>query len=542
MCYDFDFAGNGVLADKELRFLMAMLSQDNAVEIITIFDCCHSGDLTRGDLQSKKLDRLSPLRRWEQFIFNADLPYAEVQSATTLDEILPLADHIAMAACQDAELAYESDGGGVFTSVLMEVLRQSESRISYLNLQSRIESFVRNKFTQTPQIQAQSKNKDILSTPFLKGTSGGGRSRYNVTFSTESGSWQLDIGQIHGLRADKVPSLPIFSTPDQVITTAKIGKVLLNSTLIEPKEVDLLDRSVAYFTEINGLSQTTTSIYVQGNLLGVSVLKGYLEQQAGELLNFNLALTDDVALADYSVVAYWKKTTGLSSKGYCIWPSLLVSEEELQQLDESRAYSDPVKEFTEESAADVLEYLKKMAHWNYVRGIKNPATSGLGDLLALQLEKSTGELYTTQEINSMQFREGEKIQFKITNTSPTQPLFVYCFLMTQEFGVESLIDDNAYVLNPGEAVHAPRASFITTAPNHTPLPYETVWVKLMYANERINLRSFQQAGLKATRGTRGLDRGDTRQPDPVEPTWGTQTFELRVAITPSDSSPGQSSL
>ena len=423
----------------------------------------------------------------------------------------------------------------------MEVLRQSESRISYLDLQSRIESFVRNKFTQTPQIQAQSQNRDILATPFLKGTSGGGRSQYNVTFSTGTGSWQLDIGQIHGLRSDTVASIPIFSTRDQLITTAKIGQVLLNDTRIEPEDATLLDRSVAYYTEINGLSQTTTSIYVQGNILGVSILKEYLSQQAGELQNFNIALTNDVALADYSVVAYWKKTAGLSSKGYCIWPPLRLSDEELAQLDESRAYSDPVKEFTEESAVDVLDDLKKMAHWNYVRGIKNPATTGLGDLLGLQLEKSTGELYGTHEINLMPFRVGEKIKFKITNTSPTQTLFVYCFLMTQEFGVESLIDDNAYVLDPDAFIHAPRTSYITTAPNLTPLPYETVWIKLMYANERINLRGFQQAGLKAPRGTKGLDRGDTRKPDPVEPTWGTQTFELRVAISPSDSSPEQSS-
>ena len=258
--------------------------------------------------------------------------------------------------------------------------------------------------------------------------------------------------------------------------------------------------------------------------------------------NFNISLTDDVALADYSVVAYWKKTDVLSSKGYCIWPPLLLNEKELQQLDESRAYSDPVKEFTEESAADVLEDLKKMAHWNYVRGIKNLETSVLNDLLGLQLEKSTGELYSTHEINLMQFRVGEKIKFKITNTSSAETLFVYCFLMSQEFGVESLIDDNAYVLDPGAFVHAPRTSFITTAPNHTPLPYETVWIKLMYANERINLRGFQQAGLKATRGAKGLDRGDSPPPKPVEPSWGTQTFELRVSITPSGFSPEQSNL
>ena len=112
VCYDFDFAGNGVLADKELRFLMAMLSQDNAVDIITIFDCCHSGDLTRGDLQPKKLDKLSPLRKWEQFIFNADLPYEEVQKANTLDEIMPLADHIHMAACQDPNSRMNRTGAG----------------------------------------------------------------------------------------------------------------------------------------------------------------------------------------------------------------------------------------------------------------------------------------------------------------------------------------------------------------------------------------------------------------------------------------------
>ncbi len=538
VCYDFDFAGNGVLADKELRFLLPMLSQENAVDIVTIIDCCHSGDLTRGDLQPKKLDRLSPLRRWEQFIFNEDLPYATVQSATSLDDILPLADHIHLAACLDQELAYESAGGGVFTTVLLEVLRQAENRISYLNLQSRIHSFVRNKFTQTPQIQAQSKNEEILNTPFLKGTTGGGRSRYNLTFSRELGGWKLDIGQIHGLPADGTLSIPVFSNTNQLLTTATISQVLLSTATVEPTDAAVLDPSVAYYTEITGLSQTTTSVYLQGNILGVSVLKNYLEQEAGELLKYSIALTDDIALAEYSVVAFSKKTAGLTVKGYCIWPPLLLKEEALSQLDEGRAFSDPVKEFTEESAADVLGYLKKMAHWNYVRGIQNTAANGLNDLLDLQIEKATGELVDIDELTKLNLVVGEKIKFKITNTSPAQKLYVYCFLMTQEFGVESLIDDNAYELGSEKAVNAPRTKFITVSPNSTPLPYETVWIKLLYANERISLLTFKQEGLKATRGAKGLDRGDTPEPKLVEPNWGTQTFELRLAINSKDSSPG----
>lgn len=538
VCYDFDFAGNGVLADKELRFLLPIISQRNTVDIITIFDCCNSGDMTRGDLQPKKVDKLAPLRNWKQFIFNEDLPYAQVQSATDLDEILPQADHIHMAACRDRELAYESTGGSVFTSVLLEVLEKAENRISYINLQSRIESFVRNKFTQTPQIQAKSKNKSVLNDPFLKGVSGGGRSRYNLTFSLE-GRWKLDIGQIHGLKAGE-NAVQILSNAGQLVTMAKVSEVRLSSARVEPADSSLLHTSLAYYVEITGLSQTATSIYLQGDILGVNNLKNYLEKEAEELLKYNLIMTNDIALADYSVVAYWKRTSGLSSKGYCIWPPLLLDDAALPVFDEEKAYADPVKEFTEESAADVLEYFKKMAHWNYVREINNSTTSGMVGLLDLQLEKVSGEKYAASQMSSLEFKEGEEVKLKITNTS-SQNLFVYCYLMTQQFMIESLIDDNAYEIKPGESVHAPRGSKLTVGPNRTPLPYEKAWIKLIYANERIQLSTFQQEGLKARGGTKGIVRSPTGSLEPVEPAWGTQTYEIRMNITPPVSLPDQSS-
>ena len=47
-CYDTDFDGHNLIADKEQRWLIHQLYQNSGgCHILTLFDCCHSGDNTR---------------------------------------------------------------------------------------------------------------------------------------------------------------------------------------------------------------------------------------------------------------------------------------------------------------------------------------------------------------------------------------------------------------------------------------------------------------------------------------------------------------
>ena len=77
VCHDSGKGGNQKIADKELRYLIYELSKKEC-EIITIFDCCHSGDNTRMEEDPEKKGRLKERlyatktqnREWEEFLFH----------------------------------------------------------------------------------------------------------------------------------------------------------------------------------------------------------------------------------------------------------------------------------------------------------------------------------------------------------------------------------------------------------------------------------------------------------------------------------------
>ena len=121
-----DFDGGALIIDDELRAALAALP--DGVSLTTFFDCCHSGTNTRA------LDTLGRVRqnaggRKARFVtatsdlieqyrsFRRDLPVAGNRTITAEQM-----RHVSVAACQDHEVAYESNGHGHFTANAMQVL------------------------------------------------------------------------------------------------------------------------------------------------------------------------------------------------------------------------------------------------------------------------------------------------------------------------------------------------------------------------------------------------------------------------------------
>ena len=75
--YDHGHSPSFILTDKELRFLIHELYEKTKAHIVTIFDCCHSGDNTREmkkvEVQEKRVDFVFPKREWKDFIFSDKL-------------------------------------------------------------------------------------------------------------------------------------------------------------------------------------------------------------------------------------------------------------------------------------------------------------------------------------------------------------------------------------------------------------------------------------------------------------------------------------
>ena len=109
--------------------------------LVTIIDACHSGDIvrafhaddTKGNKRIKRIAGTFPARPFKDFLFAAD------KTLVTNDQgpkqlFIPAKNHIHIAACQSSESSWEDGDGGVFTRYLLELLKATEGKLSYLDI------------------------------------------------------------------------------------------------------------------------------------------------------------------------------------------------------------------------------------------------------------------------------------------------------------------------------------------------------------------------------------------------------------------------
>jgi hypothetical protein len=196
------------ILDKELRFLLHQLWEEERPEIVFIQDSCHSTGASRASEQlTVVLDELKALEqelqeetteegRTEEAIIASLQPRfteptevekrGDLWSKSTTEELLtiytgfedapkwiatalaksnesevsfdlPMAEHIHLAACDKHQFAYEIPlKGGVFTSNLLDILEASQNTISYQDLFNRIRMNIGGVYQQTPDLYVHS--------------------------------------------------------------------------------------------------------------------------------------------------------------------------------------------------------------------------------------------------------------------------------------------------------------------------------------------------------------------------------------------------
>lgn len=182
VCYDDhpDKLYEYLLSDKELRYLIFELSKTGC-HIVTIFDCCHSADNTRNtpfiessfhneEVIERRYAYVFPKRRWEDFIFHADINQADI-AGKDVNDFLPQGSHVQISACESDESAIEVNGEGVFTRTLLKTLKDTGGNLSYYALQNRIRQYLRFVYKQQPRIYTKGSSgeeaKRLLTTRFL---------------------------------------------------------------------------------------------------------------------------------------------------------------------------------------------------------------------------------------------------------------------------------------------------------------------------------------------------------------------------------------
>ena len=356
-CYFSKSDDDFLLADKELRWLIYKISQKKS-HIVTIFDCCHSGDNTRNghllkesfaNVIEKRGAFVFPQRDWNQFIFSKEIDKNNFLQLSDTD-LLPEGKHYNLSACESDESAVEISGEAVFTRALLSVLKTCRGDITYYSLNSRIRQYMRNVYEQTPKIYVANEDRtdlfcNFLNRPFDKNKNVFGE----LTFNENSG-WQLNLGAIHGI-------------------SNKIGPL----NIVDPD-----DLSLKLWGTIESINVDFSAVSIKGDPDRHKVYKTYMEGVTGEKLRLHFA-TDNAELADkariFDILSKDQKEfiipeddekraqyvlRFLNGKYYFTYP-----------FDTYRPLVTPVLETDKKVAVKISSIVHHIANWEFLKNLSN---------------------------------------------------------------------------------------------------------------------------------------------------------------------------
>lgn len=448
VCYDGGASSTAdfLLTDKELRYLIHELSQKTKAHIVTIFDCCHSGDNTRnaalvgasyGDVRERRVTGKSggafPKRAWSQFLFSDKIKETDVKHKKPAD-FLPQGTHVQMAACESNQVALEVAREGVFTKTLLKTLTDCGGNLTYNTLRSRIRQYMRAGFEQTPRIYMPLEAEKLLATGFLNHAVEPGKVICEATRSKQQG-WQLNVGAIHGVKADS--QIILFDPKDRDKThTAKVrkGGVFVDYALLDVAELDV---NTTYKAEVAGLMTRELVLELEnhdGNPREIGALTQELAANAAGGFVFGGEKAAEKTEADSGKPQSADYTFHVrSGEAYLTKPN-----------DPYRPLLRPVLYLEDKGHATILKSLRHVSRWHFIKNLENEnkpdnfPDEPLKIELSRRLADGTSALVDKSECTSE--LDYEKIggnwkgtlQVKITNTT-AQDLYVCAAYLSKEF-------------------------------------------------------------------------------------------------------------
>lgn len=286
VCYDSGLSGKYCLSDKEIRILLQRVQQQGA-HLVTIFDCCHSGTISRA------IDDVS-LGKARQFFFperTETRPYSTYLDGYFVKNFpkgprpneLPLASHLMMSACDRQEKAFElKNQRGMFSFNLLKVLENDPS-VSYADLYTRCQaSMFRSVEKQHPQfepIAGFDPWQKFLNLGSAKDL--GQRSIYLLS-ANDKNAWNINCGAVHGLSTE-LNKLAEFEILEQK-TGKSLGRASTSSVGFQDSTVVLsnnlaLDMNGSYEAVLLSLPSIPYTIALKATEKGKKRYQAYLSAQ-----------------------------------------------------------------------------------------------------------------------------------------------------------------------------------------------------------------------------------------------------------------------
>ncbi|TAE51517.1 MAG: hypothetical protein EAZ89_09990, partial [Bacteroidetes bacterium] len=518
VCADSRIAGGYDLADKELAALIAEVAQHHP-HIAILIDACHSGSITREVAEfrlgaRRQTARGGYVRPLESYL---DGYYAQMLEKTG-DITLPLAQHITLSACDRGELANETlHDTGLFTTSLLDVLKNSPSAPTYADLFQRTRARVRRMADQqTPQFDPLGYFNPY--TTFLLGEkSTEARKRVLVTFNAKDKSWQIEEGALHGVSSNpgRAVTLDLFAEgQESPVAQADVTHILPNRSLIQPS--GNLSSGQEYFAEYTSLPSTQLAVYIKEEVSDPNFLAeilapspAFLPERAetpGET-PFHLHIRED---------------------GYYLYhaPSSTLIQGALR---------DP------EAAGYMKTILSRVQSWERVRNLNNPLPKlNPEDVEVVYFESPSKGVKAgaprSGQVTVDVYQENnwqQRCCLRVVNNSP-QNLFFYCLYLDDAYGISTQITkEPEFELPPGTGKDIFEGNAGVSAEQLEGLDI----LKVLVATERIEGYMLLQNGIdighferfeNRERGTKGMGTNELEDNKPITNDWFAKTLELRL--------------
>lgn len=362
VCYDSRIEHGRDLMDKEISYLIWKATHGKQLHFVTIFDCCHSGEIDRDvNVRSRMAEPARVPGQLRDFLGIESYQESNVAGARRYSP--PTGSHIQLAAARSNETAKEMliDGQprGVFTYSLLNVLAQHPGAITYEELIAHLRARVAAKVgQQTPQLAAGEDDKRRL---FL-GQAIQRETTYVVSYDTTLSAWYVNAGQVHGLPAGDPGAIVFEVEAEGEVIQAAADKVELQRCRLSGLD-HLPQHPGTYRATLASAPYARLSVAIVGD--APNAAKAVLEQGFKDYPSISYEVVDDEEKADYLIRA-------------------IDNQLSLTLPGDHRPVFRRAKGYTPESVGAFLENVEKVAKWERVKSIHNPNTSITDDQFELR--------------------------------------------------------------------------------------------------------------------------------------------------------------
>ncbi|MFN0200585.1 MAG: caspase domain-containing protein [Bacteroidia bacterium] len=408
VCYDSRLDDGMDLADKEMASLIDVVAKKGA-HTVMIFDCCHSGTMTRDldenleEIPNTTTSRTIAPRNIEQkdkngyrFVRPLSAYLRPEDFERSLDENIGTRDiqvdetrikipnpkHIYISACRSDQTAKETTLGkqrrGVFSYSLVKTLEEMQGSITYADLVRRVRAFVGNKVSdQMPQIGAEP--QDLVNLPFLNGMANiPKRDFYNMYYDTNQRAWVINAGSVHGIKANALLLVFNNNEPDTRLINKAIGKVTVIGTeanLSSLKPSFPADTTLTYKAVLFSLPIPKTKIFLSGDVTGIT-----LARQA--LASVGLDGTPSLYIEEVKDVKASEYILHSINNQYIVTRYTDGADKPLiEQL----------VGFTPSNALKAIDNLEHIGKWEATIDLTNPSSSLPSDAIKIEIYQYFGE-------------------------------------------------------------------------------------------------------------------------------------------------------